>query len=128
MNSKIHSPGQATYKSSKFKKKKNLKTKNYNNSDLNSNCQLPNPGDGSNFNTHKKKPVENVVITTKGLQDRNNLLLDGRTVENKGKLILKGKLIMTLESVSHRFRFSFKTYYIYRYTDLLFRFFLDFLV
>ena len=30
--------------------------------------------------------VENVVITTKGLQDRNNLLLDGRTVENKGKL------------------------------------------
>ena len=34
------------------------------------------------------RPVENVVVTTKGLQDRNNLLLDGRTVENKGKLIL----------------------------------------
>ena len=34
------------------------------------------------------RPVENVDITTKGLQDRNNLLLDGRTVENKGKLIL----------------------------------------
>ena len=34
------------------------------------------------------RPVGNVVITTKGLQDRNNLLLDGRTVENKGKLIL----------------------------------------
>ena len=33
-------------------------------------------------------PVENVVIASKGLQDRNNLLLDGRTVENKGKLIL----------------------------------------
>ena len=32
--------------------------------------------------------VENVVITTKGLQDRNNLQLGGRTVENKGKLIL----------------------------------------
>ena len=32
--------------------------------------------------------VDNVVITTKGLQDKNNLLLDGRTVENKGKLIL----------------------------------------
>ena len=32
-------------------------------------------------------PVENVVITTKGLQDRKNLLLDGKTVENKGKLI-----------------------------------------
>ena len=37
--------------------------------------------------THKR-PVENFVITTKGLQDRNNLLLGGRTVENKGKLIL----------------------------------------
>ena len=34
------------------------------------------------------RPVENVVITTKGLQGRNNLLLDGRTVGNKGKLIL----------------------------------------
>ena len=32
--------------------------------------------------------VENVVITTKGLQDRNSLLLDGRTLKNKGKLIL----------------------------------------
>ena len=34
------------------------------------------------------RPVENVVITMKGLQDRNDLLLDGRTVENKGKLTL----------------------------------------
>ena len=34
------------------------------------------------------RPVENVVITTKGLQDRDNLLLDGRTVKNKSKLIL----------------------------------------
>ena len=34
------------------------------------------------------RPVENVVIITKGLQERNNLLLDGRTVENKGKFIL----------------------------------------
>ena len=33
------------------------------------------------------RPAENVVITTKGLQDRNNILLDGR-MENKGKLIL----------------------------------------
>ena len=38
------------------------------------------------------RPVENVVITTKGLQDRNNLLLDGRTVESKGKLILTSAL------------------------------------
>ena len=41
-----------------------------------------------------KRPVENVVITTKGLQDRNNLLLDGRTVENKGKLILAIHLVI----------------------------------
>ena len=32
-------------------------------------------------------PVENVVITTKGLKDRKNILLNGRTVENQGKLI-----------------------------------------
>ena len=34
------------------------------------------------------RPVENVVITMKGLQERNTQVLDGRTVENKGKLIL----------------------------------------
>ena len=37
--------------------------------------------------THTR-PVENVAITAKGLQDRKNLLLNGRTVENSGKLIL----------------------------------------
>ena len=34
------------------------------------------------------RPVDNVVITMKGLQDRNIHILDGTTVENKGKLIL----------------------------------------
>ena len=34
------------------------------------------------------RTVDNVVITTKGLQDRNINILDGRTVENKSKLIL----------------------------------------
>ena len=34
------------------------------------------------------RPVDNVVITTKGLQDRNIHVLDGTTVENKGKLNL----------------------------------------
>ena len=34
------------------------------------------------------RPDDNVVITTKGLQDRNTNILDGTTVENKGKLIL----------------------------------------
>ena len=34
------------------------------------------------------KPVDNVVIATKGLQDRNTNITAGMTVENKGKLIL----------------------------------------
>ena len=34
------------------------------------------------------RPVDNVVITTKGLQERNIHILDETTVENKGKLIL----------------------------------------
>ena len=29
------------------------------------------------------RPVENVVLKTKGLQDRNTQLLDGTTVENR---------------------------------------------
>ena len=33
------------------------------------------------------RPVENVVLTTNGLQDRNIQLLVGSTVENKGKTI-----------------------------------------
>ena len=32
--------------------------------------------------------VENVVIATKGLQNRNINIIAGTTVENKGKLIL----------------------------------------
>ena len=35
------------------------------------------------------RPVDNVVITTKGLHDRNIHILDGTTVGNKGKLILR---------------------------------------
>ena len=34
------------------------------------------------------RPVDNVVITMKTLQDRNIHILDGTTVKNKGKLIL----------------------------------------
>ena len=33
------------------------------------------------------RPVDNVVIATEGLQDRNINILAGTTVENKGKLI-----------------------------------------
>jgi hypothetical protein len=32
------------------------------------------------------RPVENVVLTTKGLQERNTELLDGTTVEKIGKI------------------------------------------
>ena len=34
------------------------------------------------------RPVDNVVIATKGLQDRNTNIIAGTTVENKSKLIL----------------------------------------
>ena len=34
------------------------------------------------------RPVDNVVIITKSLQDRNIHILDGTMVENKSKLIL----------------------------------------
>ena len=40
------------------------------------------------------RPVDNVVITKKGLQDRNINILAGTAVENKGKLILS--------EISHR--------------------------
>ena len=48
------------------------------------------------------RPVEN-VITTKGLQDRNIHILDGTTVENKGKIILtniNSRLLPTYEASS----------------------------
>ena len=37
------------------------------------------------------RPVDNVVITTKGLKDRNINILAGTTVENKGKLMVKSR-------------------------------------
>jgi hypothetical protein len=46
------------------------------------------------------RPVDNVVITTKGLQDRNIHIPDGTTVENKGKLILT--VIYVLEIAINR--------------------------
>ena len=45
------------------------------------NCQLPKSGDRRNFNT--QKPVENVVLTTKDLQESNIQVLDGTTVKNR---------------------------------------------
>ena len=42
------------------------------------------------------RPVDNVVIATKGLQDRNINIINGTTMENKGKLILKVNLIQSV--------------------------------
>ena len=46
------------------------------------------PSQETEVTSTPKRPVDNVVITRKGLKDRDNLLLDGKTVKNKGKLIL----------------------------------------
>ena len=43
--------------------------------------------DGTEGTSTHTRPVENVVITAKDLQDRNIHILDGTTVENKGKTI-----------------------------------------
>ena len=42
----------------------------------------------SHLTSTPTRPVDNVVITMKGLQDRNIHILDGTTVENKAKLII----------------------------------------
>ena len=42
------------------------------------------PSQESEVTSTPTRPVDNVVITTKGLQDRNINILDGMTVENKG--------------------------------------------
>ena len=39
------------------------------------------------------RPVDNVVIATKVLQDRNINIIAGTTVENKGKLILTATML-----------------------------------
>ena len=41
------------------------------------------------------RPVDNVVIATKGLQDRNINIIAGTTVENKCKLILTPKEVQS---------------------------------
>ena len=41
----------------------------------------------SNICSTPTKPAENVVLTTKGLQDKNTQMLNGTTVENNGETI-----------------------------------------
>ena len=41
------------------------------------------------------RPVDNVVIATKGLQDRSTNIIAGTTVENKGKFIFIGFISTT---------------------------------
>ena len=52
------------------------------------------------------RPVDNVVITTKGLQDRNINILDGTTVENKSKLILIENVYL-LNHIGNRYAFRY---------------------
>ena len=47
---------------------------------------------GTEVTSTPTRPVDNVVIATKGLQDRNINILAGTTVENKGKLIIIRKM------------------------------------
>ena len=44
------------------------------------------------------RPVDNVVIKPKGLRDRNMHIIDGTTVENKGKLIVTFVVITTFST------------------------------
>ena len=53
-------------------------------SQLTVNC----PSQETEVTSTPTRPVDNVVIATKGLQDRSINILAGTTVENKGKLIL----------------------------------------
>ena len=52
------------------------------------------------------RPVDNVVIATKGLQDRNINILAGTTVENKDKLILNitssGNLVKEIKTQAQK--------------------------
>ena len=52
-------------------------------------CPVNCPTQKTEVTSTPTRPVDNVVITTKGLQDRNIHILDVTTVENKGKLILR---------------------------------------
>ena len=47
-------------------------------------CYCP-VGQETEVTSTPTRPVENVVLTTKGLQERNIQVLDGTTVENKVK-------------------------------------------
>ena len=50
------------------------------------------------------RPVDNVVIAMKGLQDRNINTQAGTTVENKGKLILTVCSVLQYKSREERRR------------------------
>ena len=55
------------------------------------------------------RPVDNVVITTKGLQDRNINIIAGTMVENKGKLIpLLGSQFFVLTSAVYKIFYKHK--------------------
>ena len=49
---------------------------------------MDSPSQETEVTSTSTRPVDNVVIATNGLQDRNINILAGTTMENKGKLIL----------------------------------------
>ena len=53
-------------------------------------CPVNCPSQETEVTSTSTRPVDNVVIATKGLQDRNINIIAGTTVENKGKLIQTG--------------------------------------
>ena len=69
------------------------------------------------------RPVDNVVIATKGLQDRNINIIAGTTVENKGKLILTHRgLCQSEDNERNLFIFSVRVALSYSYISLYIRF------
>jgi hypothetical protein len=51
-------------------------------------CPRPGPRQETEVTSTPTIPVENAVLTTKAFRTEKKQLLDGSTVENKGKLIL----------------------------------------
>ena len=63
---------------------------------------------------HRWEDVDNVVIATKGLQDRNTSVTAGTTVENKGKLISKSNILVEKPYQICHFRLCHSTYFFFQ--------------
>ena len=61
------------------------------------------------------RPVDTVVIATKGLHDRSINIIAGTTVENKGKLILTISILSCSNEVFILFSFLFNFHLIFNF-------------